>query len=222
MVGCKIFVSSFVASLIGTALFLILTFYLTGINIFIEQLDAFKTAMLDTNEMFSSMGVTSEAMIDANRQTQHIIETLALVLPMLFIFNALLKLVINYMASSFLLKDLVQLISIRFRRLLYGIFPKYSYIYMPFPNRHVLGNDTRNCPALSGFFKCLSVCQCHRFNSGTVRHSFFYKLKQWPTAVWIFIIAMIFLNMIIAQIVALAGFFDMIFNYRDKIKTDRN
>ena len=51
---------------------------------------------------------------------------------------------------------------------------------------------------------------------------FFYKLKQWPTAVWIFIIAMIFLNMIIAQIVALAGFFDMIFNYRDKIKTDRN
>lgn len=62
---------------------LICTFYLTGINLFVDQLDAFKTAMLDTNEMFNSMGITSEAMIDAQRQTQHLIETLALVLPMI-------------------------------------------------------------------------------------------------------------------------------------------
>lgn len=80
---------------------LICTFYLTGINLFVDQLDAFKTAMLDTNEMFNSMGITSEAMIDAQRQTQHLIETLALVLPMIFILNAVIKLVINYIASSF-------------------------------------------------------------------------------------------------------------------------
>ena len=43
--------------------------------------------MLDTNEMFYSMGITSEAMIDAQRQTQHLIETLALVLPMIFYFK---------------------------------------------------------------------------------------------------------------------------------------
>ena len=41
------------------------------------------------------------------RQTQHLIETLALVLPIDFLFlNAVIKLVINYIASSFLLKRL--------------------------------------------------------------------------------------------------------------------
>ena len=52
------------------------------------------------------MGITSEAMIDAQRQTQHLIETLALVLPMIFILNAVIKLVINYIASSFFIKTL--------------------------------------------------------------------------------------------------------------------
>ena len=102
----KIFATSFVASIIGVCLFLICTFYLTGINLFVDQLDAFKTAMLDTNEMFNSMGITSEAMIDAQRQTQHLIETLALVLPMIFILNAIIKLVINYIASFFFIKTL--------------------------------------------------------------------------------------------------------------------
>lgn len=87
----KIFATSFVASIIGVCLFLICTFYLTGINLFVDQLDAFKTAMLDTNEMFNSMGITSEAMIDVQRQTQHLIETLALVLPMIFILNAVIN-----------------------------------------------------------------------------------------------------------------------------------
>lgn len=47
---------------------------------------------------------------------------------------------------------------------------------------------------------------------------FFYKLKKWPTAIWVFIIIMIFVNMVIAQMIALAGIFDMIFNYRKKFR----
>ena len=219
----KIFVSSFIASLLGTALFLILTFYLTGINIFVEQLDAFKTAMLDTNKMFSSMGVTTEAMIDANRQTQNIIETLALVLPMLFIFNALLKLVINYMASSFLLKRLGTTDINTLPPFTLWHFPKvFVYIYA-FSLIGMYWGTTREIALL--YQVSLNIYLCANvigLIQGLSVIRFFYKLKQWPTAVWIFIIAMIFLNMIIAQIVALAGFFDMIFNYRDKIKTDRN
>ena len=219
----KIFVSSFIASLLGTALFLILTFYLTGINIFVEQLDAFKTAMLDTNEMFSSMGVTTEAMIDANRQTQNIIETLALVLPMLFIFNALLKLVINYMASSFLLKRLGTTDINTLPPFTLWQFSKSIRLYIClFPNRYVLGNDARNRFALSGFLNIYLCANVIGLIQGLSVIRFFYKLKQWPTAVWIFIIAMITRDLVFAQIVALAGFFDMIFNYRDKIKTDRN
>ena len=57
--------------------------------------------MLDTNEIFNSMGITSEAMIDAQRQTQHLIETLALVLPMIFILNAVIKLVIIILLALF-------------------------------------------------------------------------------------------------------------------------
>lgn len=34
-----------------------------------------------------------------------------------------------------------------------------------------------------------------------------------------FIIVMLCLNMVIAQIIALAGFFDMIFDYRKKFKS---
>ena len=219
----KIFVSSFIASLIGTALFLILTFYLTGINIFVEQLESFKTAMLDTNDMFSSMGVTSEAMIDANRQSQHIIETLALVLPMLFVFNALLKLVINYMASSFLLKRLGTTDINTLPPFTLWHFPKiFIYIYA-FSLIGMYWGSTRDISLLYQIslntYLCANVIGLIQGLSVIL---FFYKLKKWPTAVWIFIIVMVCLNMIIAQIVALAGFFDMIVDYRKKIKTDRN
>ena len=212
-----------VASIIGVCLFLICTFYLTGINLFVDQLDAFKTAMLDTNEMFNSMGITSEAMIDAQRQTQHLIETLALVLPMIFILNAVIKLVINYIASSFLLKRLgtTNINSLPPFRL--WRFPKvFIYIYA-FSLIGMYWGDTRSitllyqialntylCANVLGLVQGLSVIR------------FFYKLKNWPTAVWIFIIIMLCLNMIIAQIIALAGFFDMIFDYRKKFKNSND
>ena len=179
--------------------------------------------MLDTNEMFYSMGITSEAMIDAQRQTQHLIETLALVLPMIFILNAIIKLVINYIASSFLLKRLgtTNINSLPPFRL--WRFPKvFIYIYA-FSLIGMYWGDTRSitllyqialntylCANVLGLVQGLSVIR------------FFYKLKNWPTAVWIFIIIMLCLNMIIAQIIALAGFFDMIFDYRKKFKNSND
>ena len=112
--------------------------------------------MLDTNEMFYSMGITSEAMIDAQRQTQHLIETLALVLPMIFILNAVIKLVINYIASSFLLKRLgtTNINSLPPFRL--WRFPKVFIYICLFFNRHVLGR-------YSQYYSTLSNCPKHIF-----------------------------------------------------------
>ena len=216
----KIFATSFLASLFGICLFLILTFYLTGINLFLDQLAAFKSAMLDTNEIFSSMGVTSEAMLDAQRQTQHMVETLSLVLPMLFVLNAVIKLVINYLASSFLLKRLgytninslpafslwhfskgfIYLYAFSLIGLYWGDTRQISLLYQISLNTYLFAN-------VLGLVQGLSVIR------------FFYKLKKWPTAIWIFIIVMLCLNMVIAQIIALFGFFDMIFDYRKKFKS---
>lgn len=215
----KIFTVSFVASLVGTALFLILTFYLTGINIFLEQINAFRTAMLDTNDAFSSMGLGTEAMIDANKQAAHIVEVLILVLPMMFVLNALLKLVINYLASSFLLKRLGITNINSLPPFTLWHFPKiFVYIYA-FALLGMYWGDTRDIALLYqtslnmylfanviGLIQGLSVIR------------FFYKIKNWPKAIWIFIIIMLFLNMVIAQIIALFGLFDMIFDYRRRFK----
>lgn len=213
----KIFTTSFIASILGVCLFLIFTFYMTGINLFVDQIETFKTAMLDTNSMFTEMGVTSEAMIDAQRQTQHLVETLSLVLPMIFVLNAVIKLVVNYLASSILLKRLGMNNINSLPAFSLWHFPKvFIYIYA-FSLIGMYWGDTRNitllyqislntylCANVLGLVQGLSVIR------------FFYKLKKWPTAVWIFIIVMLCLNMVIAQIVALAGFFDMIFDYRKK------
>ena len=218
----KIFTTSFVASLVGTALFLLFTFYLTGINIFIEQIDAFKTAMLDTNAAFSSVGVNSEAMIDAQKQATHIVEVLTLVLPMMFVLNSLLKLVINYIASSFLLKrlgikDINSLPPFTLWR-----FPKvFIYVYA-FALIGMYWGSTRDITLLYQtslnmylFASIIGLIQ------GLSLIRFFYKLKNWPKAIWIFIIVMIFVNMVIAQIIALSGLFDILFDYRRRFISNK-
>ncbi len=213
----KVFLSSFLASVIGTVLFIALTFYMTGINMFTDQIEVFKTAMLDTNATFSEMGVTSEAMLDAKRQTDHIVNILILVMPMMFVLNALLKLVINYMASTMLLKRLGMNNISSLPPFTKWHFPKqFIYIYI----LALLGmywGSTRDIQLLYqislnaylfstviGLMQGLSVVR------------FFYKVKNWPTAIWIFIIIMLCVNMIIIQLIAIAGFFDMMFNYRSR------
>ncbi len=217
--AAKIFATSFIAALMGTALFLLLTFYLSGINIFSEQINAFKTAMIDTNDAFSSVGVTSEAMIDTRTQASKIAEILVLLLPMVFVLNALMSLIINYIASSILLKRLGIADINTLPPFTSWRFPKvFVYIYA-FALIGMYWGDTRDIHLLYqvainiylfaniiGLIQGLSVIR------------FFYKLKQWPTAIWIFIIIMICLNMIIAQIIALSGLFDMIFDYRRRFK----
>lgn len=219
----KIFASSFIASLIGVCLFLLLTFYFTGINLFVDQLDAFKSAMLDTNEVFSSMGITSEAMLDAQRQTQHLVDTLALVLPMMFVLNAVIKLVINYLASSFLLKRLGTTDINTLPPFIQWHFPKvFLYVYA-FSLIGMYWGDTRSLTLLYQislntylFANVLGLVQ------GLSVIRFFYKLKNWPSAVWIFIVVMLCINMVVAQIIALAGFFDMIFDYRKKSQINKD
>ncbi len=219
----KIFATSFLASVVGTALFIVLTFYMTGINLFVDQIESFKTAMLDTNDAFSSMGVTSEAMIDAKKQTENMVHILSLVLPMIFVCNALLKLVINYMASSFILKRLGTTHINSLPQFTQWHFPReFVYIYA-FALLGMYWGDTRSISLLYQislnaylFANIIGLVQ------GLSVIRFFYKEKNWPAAIWIFIIIMIFVNMIIAQIIALAGFFDMIFNYRDKFRRNNN
>lgn len=211
------FTASFGASAAGTVLFLAITFYMTGINLFTDQIDAIKSAMLDTNAMFSSMGVTSEAMIDAEKQTNHIVEVMILLMPMMFILNALLKLVINYMASSMLLRRLGSSEISSLPPFTQWHFPKlFIYIYI----LALIGmywGDTRSIQMLYqvslniyllagviGLVQGLSVIR------------FFYKVKHWPAAIWIFIIVMLCVNLIVSQMIAIAGFFDMIFNYRSR------
>lgn len=215
----KIFASGFVASSIGVALFLIVTFYLTGINLFVDQLTTFKTAMLDTNDAFSAAGITSEAMIDAKKQTEQIVNTLALVLPMMFLLNALVKLIINYLASGYILKRLGQTEVKTLPPFTLWHFPKFFVYVYAFALIGLYWGTTRDISLLYQvslniylFATIMGLVQ------GLAVIRFFYKLKKWPTAIWVFIIIMIFVNMVIAQMIALAGIFDMIFNYRKKFR----
>ena len=215
----KIFTSSFIASILGTVLFIALTFYMTGINLFFDQIDMFKKAMLDTNAVFSSAGITSEAMLDAQRQTDHIVNVLILLMPMMFILNALFKLIVNYMAGAMLLKRLGMTGINALPAFTKWRFPRqFIYVYI----LALLGmywGETRSIQLLYqvalnvylfatviGLIQGLSVIR------------FFYKAKQWPAAIWIFIIIMLCVNMIIIQMVAVAGYFDMLFDYRSKYK----
>lgn len=215
----KLFASGFVASGIGVALFLIVTFYLTGINLFVDQLTTFKSAMLDTNNAFSSVGITSEAMIDAKKQTEQIVNTLALVLPMMFLLNALVKLIINYLASGYILKRLGDKDIKTLPPFTLWHFPRFFVYVYAFSLIGLYWGTTRDISLLYQvalniylFANILGLVQ------GLAVIRFFYKLKNWPTAIWVFIIIMIFLNMVIAQMIALAGIFDMIFNYRKKFR----
>ncbi len=219
----KIFATSFLASVIGITLFIILTFYMTGINLFIDQIESTRLSMSKISTWLSSMGITSEAMIDSEKQIENALHILSFTLPTMFICYALMVSIINYIAGSYILKRIYKIYVNSLPSFTQWYFPReFVYIYA----FALLGRYWGGTYNISLLYQISLNAYLFANIIGLVQGlsviRFFYKEKNWPAAIWVFIIIMIFVNPVIAQIIAFAGFFDMIFNYRDKFRRNNN
>lgn len=212
--GAKTFGLALLASLAGKISALALLFAVTAINPLTSQMDVLKEAFTTSLEVYADMGVDAATLQQSQAEITQAMSMLALLLPLVVMMMGLVDTVIGYMVSSRVLRRLGH--SVReFPPFGEWRLPKFFLYLFGFALVGLYWGGTRHIDLLyqaalnanmlaifAGLVQGLALAHC------IMRH---FKLNVLVRTI---IYIMIVMNGFLAQLVAMTGLIDMIFDYR--------
>lgn len=212
--GVKVFGLALSASLLGKLLALGLLFAVTAINPLTMETEAVRETFEQTFQLYESAGVDAETLRKSREEVQAGLDMLGLLLPLVIIMMGLFDTVAGYLLGTRILRRLghtvprlpefaawrlpvafLYLFGFSLVGLYWGSAHDIPWLYQLSLNGDMLA-------IFAGMVQGLSIVHC------LMRH---YRLSLF---VRVAIYVMLLLNSFLAQLVALTGLMDMVFDYR--------
>lgn len=212
--GAKTFGLALFSSIVGKLLALALIFAVTAVNPLNMEMEAVRETFAQTFQLYESAGVDPETLAKSREEIQAGLDMLKLLLPLLVILMGLFDTAVGYLVGTRVLRRLghavPQLPPFAKWRLPAGFLYLFGFslvgLYwggahdIPWLYQISLNGDM--LAIFAGLVQGLSLTHC------LMRH---YKLSLFVrTAIYV----MLLLNSFLAQLVALTGLMDMLFDYR--------
>lgn len=217
----KCFVATLVTAFIAQVIAIGLLTTAMGINVMETEISAVKESFEQTFQMYESMGVDQETISQARAQVEPTLQLLGFLMPTILMLMAVFNALACYLTSQWIFKKLRLKFAEPMPPFAEWRFPIIFLYVAAFSILGVYWGGTRgwdllytisiNATFISmtvGLLQGLSLLSClaDRYNvSKLVRRIIF---------------VIIILNMMTLEIVAFTGLFDMIFDYRKKIKRE--
>ena len=206
---------SLVSAIISMLLAMGLLFALTGMNPFELNVDMLKDSFAVTLSAYESMGMPSEQIAESKKQFDTVFSMITLLMPLVIICSGLITTWINFAIGSRVLRRLGYTVSslpdfdewrlpkailycfaFSLIGLYWGSTRQLDLLYQISLNVNIMAT-------FAGFIQGIAII------SNILHH----RVSRW--VFWL-IVAFVFLNGFMAQIVAFVGLFDMLFDYRKR------
>ncbi|MCR5177109.1 MAG: YybS family protein [Anaerovibrio sp.] len=206
---------SLMAAVVAMLLAMGILFSVTGINPFNMQVDMLKESFEATMSAYEAMGIPAEQVADSKSQFEVAFSMITLLMPLVIICSGLITTWINFAIGGKVLRRLGHpvrsLPDFEEWRL-----PKLIIYFFAFSLIGLYWGSAKNIDILYQISLNVNILTTFAgFIQGIAIMSYFlhHKISRW--VFWL-IVAFIFLNGLIAQLVAFVGLFDMLFDYRKR------
>ena len=218
----KSFLATLISAVTSQMLFVIFLATVMDINFADLELSTLKEAFDESFAFYESIGLSQAEINQMREQISKIIELIAYIIPLILTLMALINAVACYLTSKWIFKKL----QINFLPELPNFAEwKFPVIFLYIASFAILGlywGGTREwnllfTVSLNLTIVSLGVGLVQGYSLLSFLADRYEVSKFWRRAIYIFIL----LNGLLTQILAFAGLFDMIFDYRKKL-SDKN
>lgn len=212
---------SLVTAVISMLLALGLFLAITGINPFNMELEMMEDTFNSSISAYEAMGVPADKVAEMKDNFGQAFKLVGMLMPLIIICSGLITTLINYVMGRKVLTrlgyNLPKLPPLDQWRLPVALFYLFGFSLVG-----IYWGESRNISLLTQIsYNAFFLTTCTGFVQGVAILSSLLRNKISRWMFWI-IIGFIFINGLLAQLLAFVGLFDMIFDYRKRFSARRN
>jgi len=214
----KSFLATFISAAVSQMLFVIFLAAIMDINFADMELDTLKEAFEESFKFYETVGLSSAEINQMREQISKTVELIAYLIPLILTLIALINAVACYLTSKWIFKKLQINFLAELPKFAEWRFPKIFLYIASFAILGMYWGGTRDwnllfTTSLNLTILSLGVGLVQGYSLLSFLADRYELSKFWRRVFYI----MILLNGLLTQILAFAGLFDMIFDYRKKL-----
>ncbi len=210
----RVFTTALLTSIAAKVAALLIVFAVTNINPLAMQMDMLQESFATSSDIYKSLNMSDAQLADVQQEFQQSMKLVSLLMPLVVIMMGFLDTFVNFLVANRVLRRLgsetVQLKAFTEWRLPQGFLYLFGFamVGMYWGGTREIGllyQISLNANMLASFVGIIQGVSLLWYAADR------YHLSK---PIRFFILAFIFLNGILAQILAFTGLFDMVFDYR--------
>ena len=207
--------ASLTAAILAMLLALGIVFAMTGINPLNTQLEVLEESFNASIEAYESMGIPPEKLAEMKENFGKAFQLVGMLMPLVVVCSSLITTLVNFILGQRVLKrlgySLPELPSLDNWHLPIAIFYFFGFALVG-----IYWGESRNIALLNqASYNVYILASIAGFIQGVAMLSCLLRNRISRLMFWI-IIGFIFINGLLAQLLAFVGLFDMIFDYRKR------